>query len=131
MLVGSWCIPQTLADVSLPNAGEISNQYISAQAIIDSPIPRLPSSYCSCVVWARNYLHRDDIRGVASLLEPTSPIPYVGGVVITRESQMGHVSAIIDIRGRTLILAEDNYSRCKVTYGRELSMDSPLIIGYK
>lgn len=68
--------------------------------------------------------------GNASRIPATATSPYIGGLVLTYEGP-GHVAVIIDIVGDTLILAEGNYQRCRITIGRTLRADSPLIRGYR
>ena len=94
--------------------------------------PKQPSGgvWNSCVVFARYYTGRDDIRGNAGDLEATAQKPYVGGLVLTTESKWGHVAVIRKIEGDTLYLIEGNWIAGQVST-RSLDVFSPLIRGFK
>ena len=56
--------------------------------------------------------------------------PYIGGVVITTEGNVGHVAYIESINDGVLTVSESNYERCKITT-REIPIDYQRIRGYK
>lgn len=84
---------------------------------------------CSCILYVKGLLGVTESWGHAKNLKPNSFEPKIGSVVITREGP-GHVALIVDIKDGKLILNESNYVKCKITKGRELPIDSPLIRGY-
>lgn len=86
---------------------------------------------CSCVSWV-NWKYGTNLKtldGYARSIPTNSKEPAMAGFVITRESWAGHVGRYI-LDGDYLVLTESNYSKCRVTVGRRLSIFSPLIIGY-
>lgn len=73
----------------------------------------------------------DGFIGNARDIKPNSDVPLIGQVVLTSESEWGHVALIDDIQDGDLILIESNYNGDgKVTKGRRLAINSPLIRGY-
>lgn len=84
---------------------------------------------CSCVKFARAF-SGIQVFGDADTLSGNTNFPEVGAWVLTTESPMHHVAVITGIDGDELILTEANYVECKITQGRKLRIDSPLIKGY-
>lgn len=90
-----------------------------------------PSAYCSCVIFAKQYLGiKNESWGVAINIKPTTDKPYAGGIVITKESKLGHVAVIKEVVGNELHVIEANYKHCQKSE-RTISMDDPDIIGYR
>lgn len=104
-------------------------QYVPYQTL---NLPRGGEEYAdNCVLYTKYLLGRlNESWGIAQDIKPTSTIPYVGGVVLTKEGKFGHLAIIEKIEGDTLYLKEANYTPNKITT-RELSVDSPLIRGYR
>lgn len=116
MLVGFWCIPQTLADVSLPNAVGISNNYVSAQTIIAPPLKPLYGG--NCVLFARYYLNIPMTQswGIAGAIQPNVQEPRVNDVILLNEGMpLGHVAVITQITSSSYELIEANYVKGKIT----------------
>jgi hypothetical protein len=84
---------------------------------------------CSCVLFARWYLNREDIRGIAGAIKPSSQEPKIGSVVLLLEGELGHTAVVIGIEGDDLYLIEANYRSCQITT-RQLKMDDKRIRGY-
>jgi len=92
--------------------------------------PKQNTTFCSCVLYGKQLTGYSKPVGYARNWERNSTEPIVGGVVITRESSVGHIAVITGIQGGKLILREANFTPCKETIGRELDINSPLILGY-
>jgi len=108
-----------------------SDQYVIAhRGLYNAPVrTETPESVKgSCVLFARWFTGRTDIRGNAWVIEPTGQIPKVGLVVLTTEGP-GHLAVITDIIGYNLILVEANYFPGQVST-RSLSIDDKKIRGY-
>ncbi len=112
-------------------------QYVEAVSSIGYIKPVLKITYppqwtkCSCVEFAKWYLGKQgEVWGVAKNIVPTSPVPYVGGLVITMESKLGHVAVIKEVRENSLLVVEANYKRCQQGE-REIRLNDPNIVGYK
>lgn len=85
----------------------------------------------NCVMYAKFVTgHLNESWGIPKKMVPTSPIPYVGGIVITTEGPVGHVAVITKIEDSVLYLKEANYVPSQITT-RVLKMDSPVIRGYR
>ena len=84
---------------------------------------------CSCVIFARWYLNREEIRGIAGAIKPSSQEPKIGSVVLLREGELGHTAVVIGIEGDTLYLLEANYTPCKLTT-RQMKIGDSKIKGY-
>lgn len=83
----------------------------------------------SCVLFARWYLNRDEIRGIAGAIKPSSQEPKIGSVVLLKEGKLGHVAIVEGIEGDTLYLLEANYISGKITR-RQIQKDYDRIKGY-
>lgn len=86
-----------------------------------------------CVTFIQNLFkkYNTEFRGRAVDIQPNEDSPAVGRVVLTNESYVGHVAAILAIEGDYLVLAESNYGMDeKVTVGRKLDRNSEVIRGY-
>ena len=86
---------------------------------------------CSCVSYAR---YRTGINvgsiGVARNHPVNSQTPKVGAILITYESSAGHASVVVGFDSEYVYVDEANYSRCKLTKGRAIRLNSKLIKGY-
>jgi hypothetical protein len=92
--------------------------------------PKPNPTYCSCVLYGKQLTGYSNPVGYARNWPKNSTEPTIGGVVITSESNVGHVAVITGIQGGKLILREANFIPCKETIGRELDINSPLILGF-
>lgn len=71
------------------------------------------------------------IGGRADEIIPNSDNPKAGGTVLTEEGASGHIAYIYEIKEGKIILLESNYyNDGKITFGRELEIDSQKIRGY-
>lgn len=92
-----------------------------------------PTGYdaCSCVSYAR---WRSGINvgsiGQAKNHPINSQTPTVGALVITSESEAGHLAVVSALDDMFIYLDEANYSSCRVTISRPLLRTSSLIKGY-
>lgn len=88
---------------------------------------------CSCVQWAYSQTGDGSIRGygTASRIPALSSDPRVGSYVLTRESRSGHLAIVTAVVGNQIVLAEANYYRCRVSYGRILDKNDWRIRGYR
>jgi hypothetical protein len=95
------------------------------------PVRPRTGNYCSCVNYVKALTGFSQSIGYARNWPINSSTPFVGAVVVTSEGPYGHVAVITAItEDGFLILDEANYSPCRHTTGRHLSVDSPLILGY-
>lgn len=88
------------------------------------------AAVCSCVLYAKALTGYTKSIGVARRWTKNSPVPVVGGVVITNESPAGHVAFVAALDGDIMTLDEANYTRCKVTAGRKLNVNNPIVLGF-
>lgn len=88
------------------------------------------TAQCSCVLYAKALTGYTKSIGIARRWTKNSSVPVVGGIVITNESPAGHVAFVAAIDGDTITLDEANYIRCKITTGRKLNINNPIILGY-
>ena len=97
-----------------------------------TPKSSAPSSgsACSCVLYAKALTGYSQSVGPARRWPKNSGQPVVGGVVVTNESRAGHVAVITAVDGDTLTLVEANYSRCRVTVGRQINANNPMVLGF-
>jgi len=90
------------------------------------------SKDCSCVEWVK--AQKGIKRSMGDAYEWDTPYdkPFVGAVVVTRESDLGHVGIVTDVNldEGYIVISEKNYAPCTVTHGRKLPINSPLIEGY-
>lgn len=102
--------------------------YVVAQSV---PYWKLPdkSLSCNCVLFAKDYLGITRTLGIAKYIKPTSQEPRANSIVITDESELGHVAVVLSIIDDKLFLIEGNYRSCQVTY-RTLNVDDSRIKGY-
>lgn len=89
-----------------------------------------PSSFCSCVTYAR---YKSGINtgsvGYARNWPINSVTPRPGGVVVTREGRVGHVGVVTSVNDNSINIIEANYVRCRLTE-RTLPLNSSVIRGY-
>lgn len=83
-----------------------------------------------CIVAARNFTGRADIRGQASRLPVNSEQPQVGAIVKLNESKSGHVGVVLYIRGEEIYIYESNYNFSEQAGTRWLSINNSAIVGY-
>jgi len=87
--------------------------------------------YCSCVLYVKAKIGYTKSVGAARNWPTNSNTPSKGAVIVTYESRSGHVGIVSHFDDTYVYLeSEANYSRCKITYGRKLPLNSPLIKGY-
>ena len=88
---------------------------------------------CSCVAFAQSLGLKLSGYGLAKNYPAPGKIPASSGFVATYESRpgtnTGHLAFYI-LNGEYLILTEANYVGCRITSGRRLPVNSPLIRGY-
>ena len=90
-----------------------------------------PKIASSCIEFAKAYLGRSGEKwGNAGDLKPSVDKPYVGGLVLTRESRWGHVAVITRITETHILVVEANYIPGVIST-RSLSVDNYLIKGYR
>lgn len=85
--------------------------------------------FCSCVIFAKALTGYNSPVGAARNWPKNTTEPTVGGVVVTRESRVGHVAVITAIDGESFTIVEGNYLRCRKTI-RTLNKSNPVILGY-
>lgn len=90
---------------------------------------RTSGGFCSCVIYAKALTGYSQSVGNARNWPKNSPVPVVGGIVITNESRVGHVGVITSVNGNEFTITEANYSRCKKGI-RTLNVSNPSILGY-
>jgi surface antigen len=56
--------------------------------------------------------------------------PVAGGIVKTRESRLGHVAIVKEVKEETIIIREMNYVGYNIVSTRELDKNDPIIQGY-
>ena len=89
----------------------------------------IPNNACSCVLFVKAKTGFTQSVGAARNWPINSQSPLPGGVVITRESSLGHVAYILEVNADSIVVIEGNYSHCKVTT-RTIPLNSPIIKGY-
>jgi hypothetical protein len=85
--------------------------------------------YCSCIKYAQSIGLGISGYGYARNYPVNSHTPAQSGFVLTRESVYGHIAYYV-LQGGNLVLQEANYSKCRLTTGRILPVNSSLIRGY-
>ena len=108
---------------------ETPKVYLEAPSRYIAVPPKFIRSNCACIIFAREYTGRVDVKGWAGVLKPTIQTPYVGGIVITKEGN-GHVAVITKIKDSSLHIIESNYLPCQIGT-RIIDINNPLIIGYR
>ena len=68
--------------------------------------------------------------GSAWQLEPSSSVPYIGGLVLLNEGIYGHIAYIEAVYSDSILISEANYIPCQESQ-RTISIDYPAIRGYK
>ena len=85
---------------------------------------------CSCVSYAK-WKSGIDVGSIK--LAKNHPIdsqsPIVGAIVVFNLSPAGHLAVVTEVFTDTIVIAEANYSPCRVGT-REVSRDDPTILGY-
>ena len=115
------------------NHTQFSDVYVVANASQTLKMGSGGEEYASsCISYAKFVLgvHQSIKWGNAKDLKPTVEKPYIGGLVLTKEGQFGHVAVIVNMVGDSLQVKEANYVKGKITT-RELSVDSPVIRWYR
>lgn len=88
-------------------------------------------NYCSCVLYAKSVTGYTGVVGNARNWPITSQTPSVGAVIVTYESWAGHVGIVAGFDDQYVYLeSEANYSRCQLTRGRAIPINSRVIKGY-
>lgn len=113
-------------------------QYIPPTPKLEEPKPpvkptvkRVKGNYCSCVLYVKAKIGYTKSVGAARNFPVNSHTPSVGAVIVTYESRVGHVGIVSHWDDKYVYLeSEANYSRCKITYGRKIPLNSKLIKGY-
>lgn len=129
LLVGVYLLPTTVAEE--PNIGELMNY--NAQFVHASTVPTIgtrTTPICNCVALAKKITGFKESIGLAKYWPVNRLSPEIGAVVITNESNMGHVGIVRDIQDGKIKIYENNYVSCTTTTDRWLDMNSPLILGY-
>lgn len=86
---------------------------------------------CSCVSYAKFKTGFTQSIGKARNWPTNSDTPSRGAVIVTYESSAGHVGIVSHWDDTYVYLeSEANYSRCKMTYGRKIAINSSIIKGY-
>lgn len=118
-----WALPVWAADITMN--GPTIAPYVTAKYI-----PYEKPDLCSCVSYAKflTGTPQNTYWGNAWQIKPTSKIPEIDGLVLTREGG-GHIAYIKDIRDDKLYIVESNYVHCKISE-RVLSIYDPDIKGY-
>lgn len=118
---------EAIYNIYYPDTGD----FVQQNEVKPQTFQQTSLNLCSCVLYLeQKYGFNIGSIGQAKNWPINSQTPEVGEVVITSESNLGHVAKIMDIREGNLILDESNYSKCQHTTGRKLPIDSPLIKGY-
>ncbi len=118
-------------DVIIENGALVANPAVTDQLYKDwvkeqELKKKRGSSYCSCVLYAKSLTGYSQSVGAARNWPKNSPVPVVGGVVVTNESRIGHVGVILSIDGDSITITEANYYRCKKST-RTILLSSPVI----
>lgn len=93
----------------------------------------IPNGYnpCSCVSWAKYKTGFSQSIGAAHNWPVNSDQPAEGAVIITYESGLGHVGIVSHWDDTYVYLgSEANFTRCRISYGRKLPINSKVIKGY-
>ena len=94
-------------------------------------VQNAPYGYCSCVIFVKAQIGYTKPVGLARNFPVNSHTPTSGAVIVTYESRAGHVGIVSHFDANWVYLkAEANYSRCEITYGRKIAINSKLIKGY-
>lgn len=104
-----------------------------AKARNTKTVGKVPTGYssCSCVSYAKYKTGFTKSIGAARNWPINSNTPAKGAVIVTYESALGHVGVVSHWDASYVYLeSEANYSRCKMTYGRKIPVNSKLIKGY-
>lgn len=92
---------------------------------------KVSTGYCSCVLYVKARIGYTKSVGAARNFPINSNTPSTGAVIVTYESKLGHVGIVSHWDDKYVYLeSEANYSRCKVTYGRKIAINSSKIKGY-
>lgn len=96
-------------------------------------VGKVPTGYssCSCVSYAKYKTGFTQSIGNARNWPTNSDQPSIGAVIVTYESARGHVGIVSHWDASYVYLeSEANYASCRMTYGRKIPINSPLIKGY-
>lgn len=86
---------------------------------------------CSCINFTKVTLGiTDEVWGYPNLMQATSANPYVGGLVLTKESKWGHVAVITATTETTITVVESNHTPCAITT-RTIPLSSGIIRGFR
>ena len=109
----------------------VVEQYVEYVAPIPTPVPkRISYRACSCVNIVKDVVGYTEPVGLAKNWPITTQIPQAGAVVVMRSGWTGHVAYVLRIEEGFLVLYEGNWTRCRLTVGRKVSVNDPSIIGY-
>jgi surface antigen len=84
---------------------------------------------CSCVMKAKELTGYNKSVGYAMNWPINSTTPVVGGVVVTNESDYGHVAYILEVFSDSIKVVEGNFVHCEVTT-RVIKLNDPIIKGF-
>lgn len=120
--------------VNGPLLSEFGNQAKpnpQAKARNTKAVRKVSTGYCSCVLYVKAKIGYTKSVGFARNWPTNSRTPSKGAVIVTYESRSGHVGIVSHFDDTYVYLeSEANYSRCKLTYGRKIAINSSIIKGY-
>jgi surface antigen len=91
----------------------------------------ISSGQCSCVLYVKAKTGFSKPVGNARNFPTNSSTPSAGAIIVTYESAAGHVGIVSHWDDTYVYLeSEANYSRCKITRGRAIPINSKIIKGY-
>jgi hypothetical protein len=102
--------------------------YIANHGYVQTNPKVIGHSNAQCVIWARENSNVW-VSGWARTNLPNSNEPKIGGVVVTKESVIGHVAVIVGIDESSIVIHEANYIHGAITE-RRLNKYDPRIVGY-
>jgi hypothetical protein len=125
LIIWSW--PVWAAEIQVEH--QETQPYVYSEYVPYRNVPEYVKG--SCVEFAKWYTyHTGEVWGIAGQIKATSDHPYVGGLVLTTESKLGHVAVITKIENDKLYLIEANYHPNQVST-RVIDISEPFIRGYR
>lgn len=83
-----------------------------------------------CVVFARNFLGRAEIKGVARDIPTNNSEPAVGGLIKFETGTLDHVGVILQVWGNAIYYVDSNGNRDEIIQTRWVDEKDKTIIGY-
>ena len=82
---------------------------------------------CSCIIYASQFIDLPKNTDAIDLISNSQP--YIGGAILLKYGNLGHIAIIIDFKEDGFLVKESNYKRCEYTT-RLIPFDDKHITGF-